>query len=442
MTDQTALTARSGYFGKVPTQGDFIARGLPRPLVDALDHWLRACVRESQRQMGQRWLDAFLVAPIWRFALPPGVAGADAVLGVMMPSVDRIGRYFPLIIAATPKAASMEGNSPPVEAWCAAAEQLALSTLEPSFSMAEFDTDAERLTLLASAIPTASVSQQRLEPPHTSHWWQSPSSTENTFCAQGLPQPHEFAARFMIDATSAAPNPAPAPIEPATPHVLLDVDCAGASLKGTRSAVLTDMTVLSGNRQAMSLVSGVGAHPGMPGAVKVVGDTLAAIENPFSMNDLIAEAKGKLGTANALLRARGIPAGDVFAASTVTLLVQAQRYAILWAGNARAYLLRDGALSCLTRDHTETRLPNILTRAIGGAATLSLDSAIGRALPGDRFLLCSQGVVMSATDVELGETLASAASAHHAATHLTQDAIISGATLDASALAVILTARA
>ena len=54
----------------------------------------------SRRQMGEDWLPAFLEAPVWRFVLPSGLCGERAALGLMLPSVDRAGRYFPLTFAA------------------------------------------------------------------------------------------------------------------------------------------------------------------------------------------------------------------------------------------------------------------------------------------------------------------------------------------------------
>ena len=45
-------------------------------------------------------MPAYLEAPVWRFALPPGMCGERAVLGLMLPSVDKAGRYFPLTFAA------------------------------------------------------------------------------------------------------------------------------------------------------------------------------------------------------------------------------------------------------------------------------------------------------------------------------------------------------
>jgi type VI secretion system protein ImpM len=44
------------------------------------------------------WLEYYLTSPLWRFALSPGACGEDAYAGVLMPSVDRVGRYFPLTI--------------------------------------------------------------------------------------------------------------------------------------------------------------------------------------------------------------------------------------------------------------------------------------------------------------------------------------------------------
>ncbi|MFM2054681.1 MAG: type secretion system-associated protein TagF [Pseudomonadota bacterium] len=90
-----------GWFGKLPALGDFGSRRLPREMVARCDAWLSAGMAASQRELGGGWLDLYLTAPVWRFAWAPGVAGPDWWLGVLMPSVDRVGRYFPLLIAAT-----------------------------------------------------------------------------------------------------------------------------------------------------------------------------------------------------------------------------------------------------------------------------------------------------------------------------------------------------
>jgi len=89
-----------GFFGKLPARGDFVRVGLPRDFTDRWDEWLQSVLAGSRALMGEAWLPAFLEAPVWRFALPAGMCGACAVLGLMLPSVDRAGRYFPLTFAA------------------------------------------------------------------------------------------------------------------------------------------------------------------------------------------------------------------------------------------------------------------------------------------------------------------------------------------------------
>lgn len=89
-----------GFYGKLPARGDFVRSGLPRDFTDRWDDWLQAAMAGSRALMGEAWLPAFLEAPVWRFSLPPGMCGASAALGLMLPSVDRAGRYFPLTFAA------------------------------------------------------------------------------------------------------------------------------------------------------------------------------------------------------------------------------------------------------------------------------------------------------------------------------------------------------
>jgi type VI secretion system protein ImpM len=88
-----------GFYGKLPSRGDFVRAGLPKDFVAAWDVWCQRMMAESQTALGEKWEAAWLQAPVWRFALPPGGCGDGAALGVWLPSVDSVGRYFPLTIA-------------------------------------------------------------------------------------------------------------------------------------------------------------------------------------------------------------------------------------------------------------------------------------------------------------------------------------------------------
>jgi type VI secretion system protein ImpM len=94
--------ATPGWHGKLPTLGDFASRRLEAPFIEAWDGWLAAGLVALREAHPETWLDAYLGSPSWRFLLMPevlpGAAGEQGWAGVLMPSVDRVGRYFPLTL--------------------------------------------------------------------------------------------------------------------------------------------------------------------------------------------------------------------------------------------------------------------------------------------------------------------------------------------------------
>jgi type VI secretion system protein ImpM len=89
-----------GYFGKLPARGDFVRGGLPEDFVTAWDIWCREMMSASRAALGDDWETAWMEGPIWRFLLPAGACGGQAVLGVWLPSIDKVGRHFPLTLCA------------------------------------------------------------------------------------------------------------------------------------------------------------------------------------------------------------------------------------------------------------------------------------------------------------------------------------------------------
>lgn len=128
-----------GFYGKLPTLGDFVSRRLPQDFLQPWDRWLQSSLAESRAQLGDAWLNIYLTSPLWRFVLTSGVAGQGAWTGVLMPSVDRVGRYFPLTLAC-PLEPGMETARLLGEAgWFERAESLLLDVLDASCGLAEFD---------------------------------------------------------------------------------------------------------------------------------------------------------------------------------------------------------------------------------------------------------------------------------------------------------------
>lgn len=136
-----------GFYGKVPTHGDFVRRRVPDEFLQPWDEWLQQRIAETRNNLSAGWLEVYLTSPIWRFALGPGVCGPTLALGLLMPSVDRVGRYYPMTLVATglpavplPTIAELTG------AWFEELERIALRVVaEDDFALEEFDAQVEQL---------------------------------------------------------------------------------------------------------------------------------------------------------------------------------------------------------------------------------------------------------------------------------------------------------
>lgn len=136
-----------GLFGKLPAKRDFIAVNAPPAFLKVYEAWLQGGLTASRLALAGRWQEAFLNAPIWRFWIGQGLCG-QAVAGAFMPSVDGIGRYFPLTVfaLAQPGGAIPHPELDPQDAWYAGIEDFLLQALDPG---ASFEAVSERLARLA-----------------------------------------------------------------------------------------------------------------------------------------------------------------------------------------------------------------------------------------------------------------------------------------------------
>ena len=134
-------TADPGFFGKLPGQGDFVTRRLPTEFLRVWDPWLQASLTESREALGDGWLDAYLTSPIWQFVLTGGIAGQTPWAGLLMPSVDRVGRYFPLTVAGPlPESTNPFHILASAADWFAKTQTVMLAALEGDLTLDEMDT--------------------------------------------------------------------------------------------------------------------------------------------------------------------------------------------------------------------------------------------------------------------------------------------------------------
>ncbi|MGE0744691.1 MAG: type VI secretion system-associated protein TagF [Rhodospirillales bacterium] len=129
-----------GFYGKMPAVGDFVSRRIDAGFVAAWDAWMQAAIVAAREALGADWLGLYLKAPLWRFALSAGVCGPRPAAGVLMSSVDKVGRYFPLVLAAPlPDAAAVLALPVSAEPWFAAVESVALGALDDAASLDGLD---------------------------------------------------------------------------------------------------------------------------------------------------------------------------------------------------------------------------------------------------------------------------------------------------------------
>jgi len=92
-----------GWFGKMPSTGDFISRRLSRSVVDTLDHWIQVGMTAIRQRFPDDWQRYYGLAPVWNALLPRDILSPSVCLAVVAPSFDRVGRRFPLcVIVALP----------------------------------------------------------------------------------------------------------------------------------------------------------------------------------------------------------------------------------------------------------------------------------------------------------------------------------------------------
>lgn len=206
---------RAGFFGKVTSHGDFVTRRLAPPFLRRWDDWVQAGLQESRQALGPHWLPTYLSSPIWRFALAPGVCGEQGWAGLLMPSVDRVGRHFPLTLAAF--AAAPLDCAMRLQAWFDRLEELALSSLREDFSLDEFDAALCALEAPGGAAPDSVIALDGEQPLAAqlassgsdllarvaaaalrgrSLWWTdgSPQVAPCMLVCEGMPAPAGFAA--------------------------------------------------------------------------------------------------------------------------------------------------------------------------------------------------------------------------------------------------------
>jgi type VI secretion system protein ImpM len=438
-----------GLYGKLPSHGDFLRRRVGDAFVSVWDEWLQQCIAASRESLGQDWLDVYLTSPVWRFVCDTGVCGSRAYAGMMAPSVDRVGRYFPLtLVWEVPQGANPLAVTQVADRWFDQVERLLLDAMaEEHVDLEKFDQrfialgrDLDQfewggpveLDALDATGPTSGARAQwqlalgspaalaivfeqllyaRLRETHgplTVMWTEGSARIEpSSLLLSGLPAPSTYAALLSGEwqgagwrvVKSKAIAPAPSRNDTWTSERPIAYRSAGATDVGRVRRTNQDAFIERTEIGVWAVADGMGGHEHGEIASRMICDALAAFVPGETLRGTVDAITQQLDRINEYLyRTMASAAGAAQSGSTVVAFVtRGTRSAVLWVGDSRIYRLRGGELVQLTSDHVaETDGAadecHAISRAVGGDPLLDVDIANHSVHPGDRFLLCSDGL--------------------------------------------------
>jgi len=194
----------------------------------------------------------------------------------------------------------------------------------------------------------------------------------------------------------------------------------------------------------LALADGMGGHAAGEVASSLVIDALKPLDADTPGEDLLSDLRDAAVEGNAAITQHVADAPDLEGMGTTltAILFAGSRLGLVHVGDSRAYQLRDGVLSQITKDDTfvqslidEGRITeeeahthphrSLLMRAITGQE-IEPSLTIREARVGDRYLLCSDGLSGVVTDETLAHTLRSVANPAECADRMIELALKGG----------------
>ena len=197
-------------------------------------------------------------------------------------------------------------------------------------------------------------------------------------------------------------------------------ECVTRTDVGLRRKVNEDSVLVRTERGLWAVADGMGGHEAGDVASTMVTEALHKLPIVYGLDDLVESAIDVLDQVNHQLieLARSDGRDRTIGTTIVALAIADGHFRCFWAGDSRAYRVRDGEIRRISRDHSlvqdlvdagmlaadqaETHVnANVITRAVGVSEDLEVDSSTGDALSGDLFLLASDGLTRLVDDQEM-----------------------------------------
>lgn len=179
-----------------------------------------------------------------------------------------------------------------------------------------------------------------------------------------------------------------------------------------------DAYVARGQDGLWAVADGMGGHDKGYWASACIAEALGAVDLPTDLGLAAETVECALAAANARICQAGAQEGRIIGSTAAILLVRDRRYIVFWVGDSRVYHLRGDAFLLLTTDHSPVEqmvasglltreeaddhpMAHMLSRAVGAQGDLTIDRCAGEIRPGDRFLLCSDGLTRTIEEQEI-----------------------------------------
>ncbi len=170
------------------------------------------------------------------------------------------------------------------------------------------------------------------------------------------------------------------------------------------------------------VADGMGGHHGGERASAAIIERIGDVFEYGSFKQTLDAVRAAIIDANRAIFDEAQAENRRMGSTVVALVIGDGRYAILWAGDSRAYLKRGNALYRLTRDHSQAEelvdaglldrqsvaghpSSHILVRAVGVLPSVQIDEVTGDSAENDLFLLCSDGLHNLVSEAEMAKMI-------------------------------------
>ena len=231
-------------------------------------------------------------------------------------------------------------------------------------------------------------------------------------------------------------------------------ECVSRTNVGLKRKINEDSVLVDSERGLWAVADGMGGHEAGELASAAVVEALGRLPAAPDLDTFAEQAIEALQQVNGdLIRlAQARDSERTIGTTVVALAIAEARFRCFWAGDSRAYSIRGGEISRLSRDHSLVQdlvdagmlkpeeaegheNSNVITRAVGVRETLEVASVSGDAAAGDLFLLASDGLTRVLNDAEIAAGFG-AASLDQAADKLIETVLQRGAPDNVSLVAI------